>query len=208
MCSTVIRAYRVKSVSSHCESVPMWTSNYCDGISAFSGWKAFNCSSVFFEEGKWIDETWRTCEITPLLRKKKAVVSFHQSHFCAFVYSLLPKLFSPAPAALNNEEIKSQEVTAVLSARSDLSTMDAVAVWNPAAAARCLVLLSSQDLLCDCGFMSRLSCSTSSPPSSPSPLFLPGRGASRRGVSCRMSNVIRHKRAEVRKNPAKDKQKR
>lgn len=85
MWSTVIRAYRVKSVSSHCETLPMRTSNYCDGISAFLGWKGFNCSSVFFEEGNWMDG--RRCEISPWLQRKGA-----SSHFITptFVSSLVP----------------------------------------------------------------------------------------------------------------------
>lgn len=103
MCFTVIRAYRVKSVSSHCETVPMWTSNYWDGISASSGWKGFNCSSVFFEDRKWIDETWQTCEIAPPLQKR-ASSYFITPTFVSSFFPLVPKLFSKAPAALKRRK--------------------------------------------------------------------------------------------------------
>lgn len=102
------------SLSSHCETVPMWTSNYCDGISASSGWKAFNCSSVFYEEGKWIDEP-------PLPKENLRLISSlsllcRPSFPCCLDSSGLQQQQQPW-----KEEIRSKEVTAFLSVCCDLS---------------------------------------------------------------------------------------
>lgn len=83
MWSKVIRAHRVKTASSYCETIPMWTSNYYDGISASSSssWWGFIVKQFYDRRGtkgsEWVDE----CKLSTKCRHcKESFISSQRSH--------------------------------------------------------------------------------------------------------------------------------
>lgn len=102
MWSTVIRAYRVKTVSSYCETIPMWTSNYYDGISASSSspWWGLIVKLFYKRRGTEGSELLDDCKLSTKCHHRKN--TFISSQCGTITPPLLSFLFLLPPAAFNS----------------------------------------------------------------------------------------------------------